>query len=104
MTNTDFFELYFKDVIFLSKRVMKECGVKSAVFLAELVSIEQEQGEKGNFFECTIEEMQTRTNLTRHEQDTAIKNLVNAGYISTCNLGVPCKRQFKINNCGGCKE
>ena len=80
-------------------------GVSCALVLADLEdqidfykeeSVSHEKYGDGWVY-TTIETMQKRTCLTKHEQDTAIKKLVSLGLLEVKVFGMPPKRYFRLN-------
>lgn len=74
----------------------------TALLLADLISKQtyfeiKEQLTPTGFFFNTIEDIEYSTNITRHGQNQAIKQLTDVGFISTERKGMPAKRFFKVN-------
>ena len=92
--------------LIVNKYLAKDIGLETAVILAALcgihLSLEKKNllhsidNEEGFFFE-TSEDLEEETTLSRYQQDKAIKILLEIGFISQKNSGLPCKRYFKIN-------
>lgn len=55
------------------------------------------KGAKVGYIYVTIEEMKAYTFLSRHQQDSAIKQLVDMGFLEVVRKGIPAKRHFKVN-------
>jgi len=55
------------------------------------------RGAKKEYIYKTIEQMKSETNLTRAEQDTAIRIWKELGVIEVVLKGIPPKRHFKID-------
>jgi hypothetical protein len=54
-------------------------------------------GSKGDLTYKTIKDMRSETELTRNQQDTAIKILRDAGVLSVFRMDTPAKRHFKLD-------
>lgn len=76
-------------------------GLNEAVVLGALCSgsiyCEENGLMENGYFPFSIELLQERTTLSRRTQDSAIDSLVSAGVIEKRNMGVPCRRYFKVN-------
>jgi hypothetical protein len=60
----------------------------------ELIEIEN---RGGGWFYNTMEDIKEQTGMTRENQDTALKKLINLGYVLTVIKGVPGKKYFQLN-------
>lgn len=94
-----------KRIVGFNNIVGHNVGVAAALILADLEdqidffkeeAVHHEKYGSGWVY-STIENMQKRTCLTKHEQDTAIKKLVSLGLIEVNVFGMPPKRYFRIN-------
>ncbi|MGL5714590.1 MAG: hypothetical protein ACRCX2_16335 [Paraclostridium sp.] len=87
----------------LNKRLVKELGWESAMFMSILADAEKifadDDVNAGFVFQTqpTVEAMSMGV-LTRRKQETAVKALVEAGIIEQKNMGLPMRRYFRINN------
>ncbi|WP_163531461.1 hypothetical protein [Halobacillus ihumii] len=89
--------------IVVNKALAHTIGLNEAIIYSELVSLNEywkskEQLTDGEWFYCTIENLQKNTTLKRSTQDKAIKNLEKLGLIHTRRMGLPAKRYFRITD------
>lgn len=87
--------------ILYNKAVAHEYGIKEAILLGELCAEHNywesiDQLEDGWFY-STIENVEQATALSAHQQRSAIQSLVDEGFLSVQQRGVPCKRFFKLD-------
>lgn len=66
------------------------------IVLSQLLYWQGKGANKDGWVYKTIEEMKTETGLTRHQQDRAIKKLVELGIIETKLASIPAKRHFLL--------
>ena len=88
-----------------SNKILEEIGAAPTVFFAILMSNELFHEKHGNltedrFFYETIEDMEKRTKLTRYNQDTCIKTLIEYSLLKVEIRGLPAKRYFQIQHKG----
>lgn len=100
LLNSGNFQMY-------NRAVARELGsVNAAIFLSEMINrYEFHQQEKTLFVEDGVEwfyytnELGTeRLCLSKKEQDTAVKILIERGFVEKCVKGLPAKRYFSLNN------
>lgn len=99
------FHISAKRIVGFNNILGHKVGVACALILADLedtIDYYKEQAvshEKygDGWIYSTIENMQKRTCLTKHEQDTAIKKLVKLGLIEVKVFGVPARRYFRVD-------
>ena len=83
--------------ILVNKRLTREINIESALFLSILVdATEVFENEWVYQTTPTIEKL-SYGYLTRRKQEKAIKSLEENGLIEHKNMGIPCKRYFKIH-------
>lgn len=88
--------------VYLAKRLG---SIHSAILLAELVNRynyhrvndELVESDDQQWFYYTHEMGDYRLGMSRKEQDTALKNLVDKGLVNKKVFGIPAKRYFSIN-------
>lgn len=90
-----------------NRSVAKEIGLKTTVFLSELIDkyeyfLSQEalvslRDEEGLWFYVLVDDMEDRTTLGEKEQRSCIDHLVALGLIKKTVAGQPAKRYFQIN-------
>jgi 3,4-dihydroxy-2-butanone 4-phosphate synthase len=86
--------------IMVNKRLARAIGLPAAAVYAELLSKYKYYQTKGlltadGYFYCTVEDLETSTNLGEKSQATAIQKLVNMDLISKSVRGIPAKRFFR---------
>ena len=69
----------------------------TALLMSQLIYWHGTGKRKDGLIYKTIDELYQETGLTRASQDTAIKYLVEHGYLEVTRKSVPAKRHFKIN-------
>lgn len=89
--------------IVVNKRLAHMIGLNEALIYSELISMHQyweQRGQllDGEWFFCTIENLENNTTLKRGKQDRAISSLIKLGLIESDRKGIPAKRYFKITN------
>lgn len=92
--------------VMFNKELAHKVSVNGAIVFAQLCSSYESFGNKGmltvrdekEYFFLTIETLEEETALSYKQQMKAVKDLEEAGYIETRNMGVPQKRHFHITN------
>lgn len=89
--------------IVVNKALAHEIGLNEAVIYSELVSLQEywrKQGKltDGEWFFCTIENLETNTTIKKDSQNRALKKLEKLQLIEMKRMGLPAKRYFKITN------
>jgi hypothetical protein len=78
----------------------KKVGLHAATMYAELLSKSIYFNQRGRSFQgefyCTVENMEDATTLSRHQQEKAVKILIQIGLIRRLLKGQPCKRYFYV--------
>ena len=82
-------------------------GLNAAVMLSELIDkydfykrsgqLVSLCGEDGEWFYETYEDLELRTGISKHEQETAFGKIKNLGFACKVVKGIPGKRYFKLN-------
>ena len=87
--------------IVVNKEVLQKLGVYPAIMLGELASEYNYYSKTGelvdDMFYSTIENIQSNTTLSRHQQNEAISKLKELGILEVVVKGIPAKRYFKLN-------
>ena len=88
--------------IVLNKILVKELGVEAAFLLSALADGEEVAKKEGNliddgWFYQTVKTLEKITTLSRRKQENSLKKLLEINLIEQKNMGVPCKRYFRIN-------
>lgn len=89
--------------IVVNKSLAHEIGLNEAVIYSELVSLNEYWRKNGRltdgeWFFCTIENLEKNTTLKKDVQSRALKKLLNLELIESKRMGLPAKRYFKITN------
>lgn len=90
--------------IVINKHLAHEIGLNEALVYSELVSMYKYWASKGmlkdgEWFFCTIENLEENTTLKKDKQSRAISNLEKKyKLIETKRMGLPAKRYFRITN------
>lgn len=87
--------------IVVNKDVLQKLGVYPAIMLGELASeynyYNKTRELVDGMFYSTIENIQSNTTLSRHQQNEAISKLKELGILEVVVKGIPAKRYFKLN-------
>ncbi|AIF54410.1 replication initiation O-like [Lactobacillus phage Ld17] len=87
--------------IVVNKDVLQKLGVYPAIILGELASeynyYNKTRELVDGMFYSTIENIQSNTTLSRHQQNKAISKLKELGILEVVVKGIPAKRYFKLN-------
>lgn len=86
-----------KSFLMVNREMMKEVGMEAAIFLSILVDADNIFEEEWVYQTTPTVEALSCGFLTRRKQENAIKILIEKGLIEHKNMGIPCKRYFKIN-------
>jgi|GEM_PF-6463131 len=92
--------------VMYNKELAHKVSVNGAIIFGQLCSSYESFGSKGmltlrdgkEYFFLTIETLEEETALSYKQQMKAVKDLEEAGYIETRNMGVPQKRHFHITD------
>ncbi|WP_051404842.1 site-specific integrase [Bacillus cihuensis] len=95
-----------KGFVMYNKELAHKVSVNGAIIFGQLCSSYESFGSKGmltirdnkEYFFLTIETLEEETALSYKQQMKAVKDLEEAGYIETRNMGVPQKRHFHITD------
>ena len=87
--------------IVVNKDVLQKLGVYPAIMLGELAGEYNYFSKTGELvdgmFYSTIENIQSNTTLSRHQQTEAISKLKELGILEVAVKGIPTKRYFRLN-------
>lgn len=87
--------------IVVNKDVLQKLGVYPSIMLGELASEYNYFSKTGELvdgmFYSTIENIQSNTTLSRHQQNEAISKLKELEILEVVVKGIPAKRYFKLN-------
>ena len=81
----------------INKKLVKILGLEETFLLINLIEGENLLKTKNGWFFQTFKFLEELTGLSRRKQENAINKLVEIRIIMKKNMGVPCKRYFKIN-------
>ncbi|ACA63331.1 hypothetical protein [Lactobacillus phage c5] len=85
----------------INRDAISKLGLHCATMLGELAGERYSHEQAGDLvngmFCATIKDIQTRTALSRHQQDVAISKLEELGIVELVIKGLPAKRYFKLN-------
>ncbi|MBS4188624.1 hypothetical protein KHA94_00105 [Bacillus sp. FJAT-49705] len=95
-----------KGFVMYNKELAHKVSANGAIIFGQLCSSYESFGSKGmltvrdgkEYFFLTIETLEEETALSYKQQMKAVKDLEEAGYIETRNMGVPQKRHFHITD------
>ena len=95
-------EMFKSDFLRLPRPFIRRFNLNTAVMLSEIYSEytywkERDGLQPGGWFFSTIENMYYNTGLSKHQQLTACKELLDYGIIKVKYHGIPKKRYFKFN-------
>jgi hypothetical protein len=92
--------------LLINKNLARKIGVDATLLLAELLNKNGHWKNEGKtvefdgipgYFYATIESIEEETTLTRKAQDSALRRLKDAGFVTHILKGLPAKRYFLIN-------
>lgn len=89
------------NTISVNRRLARILGLNAAVVFAVFVGKQAYYEKRGmldrdGFFYSTIDDLQESTSLSRHQQQSAVNTLVEAGLVEYRIKGLPAKRCFRI--------
>jgi len=89
--------------LMVNKKLAKKTSLHAAIMLADIISKREYFKEhnmigKDGYFYNTIENTEKDTTLSKHQQQGAIKCLVDAGFLLIKFKGLPRKRHYKVND------
>lgn len=95
-------EMFTSDFLRLPRPFIRKFNLNTAVMLSEIYSEytywkERDGLQQGGWFFSTVENMYYNTGLSRHQQLSACKELLDYGIIKVKYHGMPKKRYFKFD-------
>lgn len=81
----------------LNKQLVKALGIETAFLLSVLAEAEEQLADDDGWFYQTSSTIEEITGLSNHKQTLAIEKLVQLEILEQKNMGIPCKRYFKIS-------
>lgn len=81
----------------LNKQLVKVLGIETAFLLSVLSEAEEQLADDEGWFYQTSSTIEEITGLSNHKQTVAIEKLIKLEILEQKNMGVPCKRYFKIS-------
>ena len=102
MSNENVNKLLAKNILMgssywiLNKNLVKILGLETTFFLSNLAEAESLFPSKDGWFFQTKDTMESMSGLSRHKQDTCIKQLKDLNLIKVELRGMPSRRWFKI--------
>jgi hypothetical protein len=78
-------------------KLNSRCGAKDAIFISQLLYWDGKGALDGGWIWKTREEWQAETGLSRFEQETVRKHLVELGILEERLMGMPGKLHFRLN-------
>lgn len=72
-------------------------GITGALMLSQAVYWSVRTKSPGQWFYKTQQDWEEETGLTRREQETARRRLVNRGFIEEQKRGIPCRLYYRVN-------
>ena len=103
MENSKMTEILAKNILMgssywvLNKTLVAILGLDTAFFLSNLAEAESLFQSKDGWFFQTEDTMESISGLSRHKQDSCIKQLKELGFIKLELRGMPSKRWFRLN-------
>ena len=103
MENSKMTEILAKNILMgssywvLNKTLVAILGLDTAFFLSNLAEAESLFQSKDGWFFQTKDTMESISGLSRHKQDSCIKQLKELGFIKLELRGMPSKRWFRLN-------
>lgn len=103
MENSKMTEILAKNILMgssywvLNKTLVAILGLDTAFFLSNLAEAESLFQSKDGWFFQTKDTMESVSGLSRHKQDTCIKQLKELDFIKLELRGMPSKRWFRLN-------
>ena len=90
-------EIIGKPGILFQPGLVPVFGLNAAIMLSQLLYWHGKGKRTDGWFYKTYEEMKEEVQLTRTQQESAIKSLKRYGVISVRRKGIPAKRHFKVH-------
>ena len=95
--------MFENDFVRLPRPFIRKFNLNTAVMLSEIYSEytywkERDGLQKGGWFFSTVENMYYNTGLSKHQQLSACKELLEYGIIKMKYQGMPKKRYFKFDS------
>ena len=95
-------KMFKSDFVRVPRPFIRRFNLNTAVMLSEIYSEytywkDRNELQQGGWFFSTIENMYYNTGLSKHQQSTACKELLEYGIIKMKYQGMPKKRYFKFN-------
>ncbi|MCF0163570.1 MAG: hypothetical protein HUJ88_13500 [Fusobacterium necrophorum] len=81
----------------LNKQLVKVLGIETAFLLSVLSEAEEQLADDEGWFYQTSSTIEEITGLSNHKQTVSIEKLIKLKILEQKNMGVPCKRYFKIS-------
>lgn len=81
----------------LNKQLVKVLGIETAFLLSVLSEAEEQLTDDEGWFYQTSSTIEEITGLSNHKQTVSIEKLIKLKILEQKNMGVPCKRYFKIS-------
>ena len=103
MENSKMTEILAKNILMgspywvLNKTLVAILGLDTAFFLSNLAEAESLFQSKDGWFFQTKDTMESVSGLSRHKQDSCIKQLKELDFIKLELRGMPSKRWFRLN-------
>lgn len=103
MENSKMTEILAKNILMgssywvLNKTLVAILGLDTAFFLSNLAEAESLFQSKDGWFFQTKDTMESISGLSRHKQDSCIKQLKELDFIKLELRGMPSKRWFRLN-------
>lgn len=91
------------NTVAINRPLVHALGVNEAIIYSALIGKQiyferRDMLDEDGCFYSTITDLQESTGLTRYQQDSAIKNLVETGLIECQPKGAPARRFFRVND------
>ncbi len=90
-------ELFDRPIAFQRAFVELGVGITGALMLSQCVYWHSRTSQRDGWFYKSQADWETETGMTRREQETARKRLVQAGFLEEIRKGVPAKLYFRVN-------
>jgi len=90
-------DLLDRPIAFQRAFVSLGAGITGALMLSQAIYWSKRTVNADGWFYKTMEEWASETGMTRSEQESARKKLVNAGVLEEKKKGVPCRLFYRVN-------
>ena len=90
-------DLLDRPIAFQRAFVSLGAGITGALMLSQAIYWSKRTDNADGWFYKTMEEWASETGMTRSEQESARKKLVNAGVLEEKKKGVPCRLFYRVN-------